>query len=322
LRLLNHSIRYPGDSLMRRVLAGLAGQAADGLAGAVTSSSLISYLLRTNEADLPLVEARSTGEFALATPSTRRFVQSPPVVEARRGEQLHVLPNSPQLVRVVCEEAIRLVSTRLPKVSLFDPAADQAKLDALVAIEALTNARVRDETGQVDLVPPEDRVTGAGATIVMAAFTHPNPRGSRFSDGSYGVLYVCDRLETAVAEVSHHQSLFLSLNKAPATDIALRVYGMRVDARLYDMRNPGLAGSSVFDPDGDEGSIRLGNQLRQSGADGVVYHSVLHKPGTLFALFKPRAVSNVRATGDVILHWDGTRIANWSHRELPAAQDG
>ena len=51
----------------------------------------------------------------------------------------------------------------------------------------------------------EERVSGPGATPVMAAFTHLNPEGSRFSDGSYGVYYAAHSLATAVAEVSHHR---------------------------------------------------------------------------------------------------------------------
>ncbi|MDF2974655.1 MAG: uncharacterized protein K0R61_5105 [Microvirga sp.] len=42
----------------------------------------------------------------------------------------------------------------------------------------------------------------------MAPFTHLNPKGSRFSDGSYGVYYAADRLSTAIAETAHHFASF------------------------------------------------------------------------------------------------------------------
>ncbi len=38
--------------------------------------------------------------------------------------------------------------------------------------------------------------------MVMAPFTHLNPKGSRFSDGSYGVYYAAKRLSTAIAETA------------------------------------------------------------------------------------------------------------------------
>ena len=55
--------------------------------------------------------------------------------------------------------------------------------DSLVELEMLTNPRVRQEVGEISLVPPEERVSGAGASWVMAPFTHIG-WPSRFSDGS------------------------------------------------------------------------------------------------------------------------------------------
>ena len=68
---------------------------------------------------------------------------------------------------------------------------------------------MRDELGELHARAPEERVSGPGATPVMAAFTHLNPEGSRFSDGTYGVYYAAHSLETAIAEVSHHRAVFL-----------------------------------------------------------------------------------------------------------------
>ena len=59
--------------------------------------------------------------------------------------------------------------------------------------------RIRDEVGQLQLVPPDERISGSGSTMVMAAFTHLNPEGSRFSDGRYGVYYAAHTLATAGA---------------------------------------------------------------------------------------------------------------------------
>ena len=104
----------------------------------------------------------------------------------------------------------RLIASRYPTVGLYDEIARPQDLDVVFAIEALTNPRVRQALGALSLVPPADRVSGPGATLIMAAFTHLNPEGSRFSDGSYGVYYAADTLETAVAEVSHHRARFLA----------------------------------------------------------------------------------------------------------------
>lgn len=149
-------------------------------------------------------------------------------------------------------------------------------------------------------------------------FTNPNPTPNRVSDGSYGVLYVSGQLETAVAEISHHLALFLSSAEQQAIDVVLRAFEMRVEGHFFEVRHPRHADSSVLDSDDYASSIRLDNQVLQSDADGVVYPSNRHKPGILLAVFKPRAITNVRAEGEVILHWDGINITTWTYRTLPS----
>ncbi len=61
---------------------------------------------------------------------------------------------------------------------------DPDDLETIFELDALTNPRLRDEVGDIELVPPEDRICGPGTTAIMAAFTHLNPGGSRFSDGT------------------------------------------------------------------------------------------------------------------------------------------
>ena len=111
----------------------------------------------------------------------------------------------PTTCHVDWPQAWRVIASRYPPINLFERlTADPAVWDALMALEQLTNPRVRDEVGDIALVPPEERVSGPGASYVMAAFTHVNPKGSRFSDGSFGVYYAAAALETAIAETVFH----------------------------------------------------------------------------------------------------------------------
>lgn len=50
--------------------------------------------------------------------------------------------------------------------------ADPADRELIASGEAKTNPRVRDQIGQIALVPKERRVSGPGASWVMAPFTH------------------------------------------------------------------------------------------------------------------------------------------------------
>lgn len=213
----------------------------------------------------------------------------------------------------------RLIASRYPTVSLYDAIADPADLEVVFAIEALTNPRIRNELGQLQLVPPEERLSGAGSTPVMAAFTHLNPEGSRFSNGSYGVYYAAQDLDTAVAEVSHHRALFLSRTAEPAIDIDLRLITATLEAPLHDLRKLGGAAAAVLDPADYRAGQSLGQALRAAGSWGVLYPSVRHRGRLCAGLFRPRALKSAREAAHIALHWDGQRITHWYEKRAPQA---
>lgn len=62
----------------------------------------------------------------------------------------------------------RLVPSHFPTVHVFEDCYDSAEeLEVAFEIEALTNDRLRQEAGNLYLVPLEEWVTGAGATRVL-----------------------------------------------------------------------------------------------------------------------------------------------------------
>jgi hypothetical protein len=216
----------------------------------------------------------------------------------------------------------RLIPSRYPTVGLYDAIADPADLDVVFAVESLTNPRIRDELGELQLVPPEERVSGAGSTPVMAAFTHLNPEGSRFSDGSYGVYYAAHSLETSIAEVSHHRAVFLARTAEPPIDVDMRLVAANVQAGLHDLRGlPPTAAAKILHPDHYAASQALGRRLRSAGSWGVVFPSVRHAGGQCVGIFRPRAVGRARTGAHIALHWDGARITHWyEKRNLQALE--
>jgi RES domain len=213
----------------------------------------------------------------------------------------------------------RLIASRFPTVGLYDQVAAPADLDVVFAIEALTNPRIRQELGQLSLVPPADRVAGPGATLIMAAFTHLNPLGSRFSDGSWGVYYAAESLHTAVAEVSYHRGAFLARTAEDAIDIDLRWIQADLMDKLHELRGQGNATPAVYDAGRYGASQDLARALRAQGGAGIAYDSVRRPQGQCVAVFRPRALSNARAVGHIGLHWDGTHISHWFEKGAPHA---
>ena len=212
--------------------------------------------------------------------------------------------------RVDWPQAWRIISSRYPPIRLFERLTDDTAVwDALVALEQLTNPRVRDELGDISLVPPEERVGGPGASWVMAAFTHLNPKGSRFSDGSYGVYYAAAALETAIAETVFHFEDFARDSADPPRSEDFRVLVGAVAETFEDVTAlPAAQCNAVLDPVSYVASRTYAQQIRAAGANGVAYPSVRDSGGLCLGAFRPRAVGIPRQERHLKYRWNGERV--------------
>ena len=218
----------------------------------------------------------------------------------------------PRLSEVSWRKAYRVVPSRYPPIDLFERlTSDPGEWEALAEVESLTNPRIRDEIGEIHLVPPEERISGTGASWVMAAFTHLNPRGSRFSDGSYGVYYTAREFETAVAETVYHLGKFYAATQDPPLSQDMRSLVGTVDHRFHDIRGEQKNWPQVYDRDDYTASQALARQLRQAESDGIVYDSLRADGGECLGAFRPKAVGVPRQERHLRYHWDGKRISRY-----------
>ena len=224
--------------------------------------------------------------------------------------------DGPAVRRVRWQQAFRIVPTRYPAILLFDRVADEADFEALYALEAMSNERVRDELGQIERVPRAQRLYGPGSGPIMAAFTHVNVLGSRFSDGSYGVFYAAHERATAVAETRHHQANFLAATQEGPMHLPMRLYSVAIDAKLHDLRPADACPAAVFDGN-DYGAARaLGRRLQRAGSAGVAYPSVRNERGHCVGLFSPRGASACHHAAYLLYAWDGQRFSD-IYEKLP-----
>jgi hypothetical protein len=207
--------------------------------------------------------------------------------------------------RVNWPESYRIIQSRFPFIGIFDRIADPNDLEAILAIEARTNDRILDETGVITLVRPRDRISGPGATPVMAAFTHTKP--SRFSDGSFGVYYAARHLPTAVSESAFHTERFYRATNESSADIDMRVYTARVTGRFDDLLSL-AAGDARVNPDSYEASQAYARRSYEADeVDGLVYNSVRdhqHRPAV--ACLRPSAIRNCYSHSYLLYRYDGT----------------
>lgn len=199
----------------------------------------------------------------------------------------------------------RILPSRFPPESLFDIARDVIELEMLAQLEGLTNQRLRQTYGQIRLVAEADARFGPGATPIMAAFCHPAP--SRFSDGGFGVYYAGLAEETAILETVYHRERFLRDAQIPREVLEMRRYVSRLLKPMGSL--PPALREKLLDPDDYAAAQAFGADLRATGAWGIYYPSVRHRPdGRCVAVLRPPALAPTVQASHYRYFWDGRRI--------------
>ncbi|WP_372742844.1 RES family NAD+ phosphorylase [Neptunomonas sp.] len=216
-------------------------------------------------------------------------------------DQLPVLPGNEI-------KSYRLVNSKFPPISLFDDVANADEFESLYALQALTNPRLKNEVGDLQLIPQSEIPFGiCGCSYATAPFTHVNPDGSRFSDGSFGVLYLADYMETALAEVKHHQQLYWS--NVPELCYERFVFRGLVcvfdEARIID----GLAirsDDAIYAPEDYTAARALGHVLKKRKDTGIRYHSVRKQGAICWGLMTPQHVISIQQAAHYEMVWNGS----------------
>ena len=218
----------------------------------------------------------------------------------------------PPVCRVDWATAHHIVATVYPPVQLFeDIAGDPADWDLLNRLEMKTNPRLRDQVGDLSLVPPQRRLAGATASLAMAPFCHVSTsRPGRFHDGTFGAFYAGDRFEVALMETIHHAEAFFRRTAEPATETQRRELVCGITGRMHDLRGGGFA--HFLAPYDYAAPQALARRLRAMDADGVVYPSVRWPEGQAVAALWPNVVRlSVRQARHLLYRWSGEVVTHY-----------
>jgi hypothetical protein len=208
--------------------------------------------------------------------------------------------------RVRWPQTFRIIRSIHPPVDLFEDIADPRDWEALVAVEAKTNPRIRLEIGDLGNVPAVRRVSGPGASFVMAPFVHCSPlRPGRFTDGSYGIYYAGGSENVALAEtIHHHQRFMAATDEEPGRTSGFRVLVGSIDCDLDDVN----AVPGALHPDDYSASQVEGRALRDAGSDGLTWNSVRMPGGNCIGAFWPDVVTIPMQGRHYCYHWDGSHV--------------
>ena len=211
------------------------------------------------------------------------------------------------------EVGCRCVDSKYPPIELFDDVASQEDFEVLYALQALTNPRIQAEVGNLSFLQVKDMPLGiTGCSYACAPFTHVSPEGSRFSDGTFGLLYIASDTATALKEVAYHREKYCS-----------NVHGLKFERFVYRKLKcefsieSGLdaTGISMNDPlyhedDYSEGR-GVGTALKIQGkVDALCYNSVRNTGAICWALFTPILVRSIIQANHYEMIWDETRLGD------------
>ena len=122
-------------------------------------------------------------------------------------------------------------------------------------------------------------------------------QASRFSDGSYGVWYGAESVETTVHETAWHwyNGLLADAGFQNERVVAERkVYTVACKAALLDFT--GLTGEypDLLHPSDYGTAQRVGARIHHEGHPGLLIQSVRHREGRNVAIFNPAVLANPR----------------------------
>lgn len=208
----------------------------------------------------------------------------------------------------ISQKIHRLIPSKFPPVLLFDWAGTKEELEQTAALEGLTNPRLKDELGNINLVSKDEWIGGKGTTPIMAAFTHIGYE-SRFSDGSFGVYYAADSVETAIKETLFHRERFYRASNEAACSITMREYITHVVQPLVELTPEHHPECFNPDPECYSGSQKVARELKTQNEWGIYYPSIRDRQGSCVAVLRPKALKYPVIQGAHYKYmWDGSSI--------------
>lgn len=142
------------------------------------------------------------------------------------------------------------------------------------------------------------------------AWPYKHWQSSRFSDGSYGIWYGSESVETTVYESAYHWYRGLLRDAGYEREVVIaerKVYMVACDAALLDFRK--AAGhSDLLHPTDYALTQSVGARIHREGHPGLLIQSVRRPEGENVAIFNPAVLSNLRHSCQLTYRLDGDRI--------------
>jgi len=211
-------------------------------------------------------------------------------------------------VRTLWAPCYRIIASRFPAIEWYEKVSNAEDFEKLLQFEELFDPQIRSQLGEIELVPRQAWVFGPGASYIMSAFTFVRGIGTRFCDGTYGVYYAAESLETAIHETLYHNERVLREGNIGPEDLEMQVILADLEAELWDVRGPKFKHLHAPEMATYGAGQALSRQARTEQVDGIRFRSVRRPAGECAAVLRPKVLTRARVSQHLIYPWDGRRI--------------
>lgn len=222
-------------------------------------------------------------------------------------------PDPPLNLGVIHRRWTRIVRVNTDHAPLTEMFSNPEDRDAAREVAAIADDILVSPTRFSPSPQPPPRQSGAAVRMApFAAFGQP----SRFSDGSYGMLYAGLDRETAIAETVFHSARHLRATDEAPVEFDMQSYVGVVNKPMEDLHGPAFEHLHQPSLETWPSCQAYGRERRCAGAWGFSYPSARRQAGECIGVFRPSAVSI--PTRDTLYRysWNGASV----HRVLTISE--
>ncbi|MCJ2086730.1 RES domain-containing protein [Methylobacterium sp. E-005] len=195
----------------------------------------------------------------------------------------------------------RLIPSRFPPVAVYDGLVSPDRLEALAAVEDLTNPRLRSQV-RIAKVAGEDPASSTRLqNWNLAPFAYGNPEGSTFFDEERPCLEVAADPQTALAVSVARRERFLARTEEAPVGLDMRMFKTPVEGRFLDLL--------AYDAERLQAQARILGGRLPDDVDGILFHPVERPSAMAISVVTGVALGRTLQTSHFRYMWDGSRIA-------------
>lgn len=202
------------------------------------------------------------------------------------------------------ESAYRLIPSRFPPVSVYDGLVAVDRQEEIVAVENLTNPRLRSLERFQQAGSPGPCAHPKLQNWNLAPFAYGHPDGSTFFGEERPCLELALEQQTALAvSVARRAGFMEATNEAPI-GLDMRMLCTPIDGVFWDLRDAAISWSGLDRAKRYELGAKMPN-----GAQGILFRPVERPTGTCLAIVTGDVLQRSQQTVHFRFVWDGRRIS-------------